>query len=1326
MIDLSLNPSRQLRIFACTARWLLGLVLAFWLVLAAVWGTLHGFIVPRIGEWRVEVEHMATQALGTPVQIDAISATSSGLFPTVHLSGVSFLDAQGRQALRLHSVMVVVSARSLLRLGLEQLYIEAPDLDIRHLSDGRWQVAGLDIVQSDSTESQALDWLLEQPELVIQKGNVSFTDEQRLLATQRWRDVDVVVRNRHWSHVLRLDATPEADDSERIQVVGAFSQSLLPSSKAPWTRWSGQWYVSVDLQEVPQLPLPQSWGIHALHGQGLVRAWMDVQRGQTVGVTADIALPQLQINWSDPQVTKLALMQLKGRIEGYRQGAHWSLRGKNFTFQSADGSLWPSSNWLVSMEGDLAAPNSTHLALDYADLEMASHVTQSLPIPDLVRDGLVRWAPQGALRQFQLDWTEAGEYMGRGQVQNLLLQPQSAGVEVGIPGVSGLGGAFEFSNQGGKATLSMTDGMLHFPGVFEEPSIPVQTLQAQVDWHMQHERLAVTVPEVKFSNEDAQGSFSGSWHMGESEADRLPGYLQLHGVLKQANGARVYRYLPLEVPEIARHYVRDSVKQGQGRDVEFEITGNLVDMPFDRPNTGRFYIKAPVHDVEYEFVPAALHEGELPRWPALTDLRGTLVFEGISMQVLNAETGFVGHPMLRMGAVTADIPDLESPHLKVHAQGSMDLQATLGLVRQSPLAVWTDRALDDVQAQGQAQIAFDLDLPIDHLERSKVQGRVGFHGNSLKFSTQTPWLQQLQGVVQFHDQGFELLNVQGQSLGGNFKIQGGMPSLQRGVRLQAAGSATAAGLQKEAGVPMLAHIASYAQGQANYTVDVTARQGVQKVDVRSDLRGMASNLPAPLYKPAEDGLGLRVEQALNAQREQTLRIDVAGRGWVRYVQDMAVQPPRMLNGQIVIGEDPPDRVTGPGVVAYIRQPMVDVDAWRVVLGGRDLGVATDAVDVSMWIPQRLNIDVEHVKFLGRDVENVRADFSQKHAMWRGWLKAKQFAGTVEYRMPTASDPAGRVHARLSHLSIPKSELPDAAGSVELVQEPSKTDALPALDIEVDRLEIAGKALGKLELKAYNTQGPYGRDWTLEQFYLTVPEARWRANGYWGIEKLGTPRSTHLSFLLEMDSAGQLLDRFGMKGVIRDGQGRLSGNLAWHGTVIEPQWSSMDGSLHMAVEKGQFLKVEPGIGKLLSVLSLQSLTRRMSLDFRDVFSQGFAFDFIRGDVKVSRGIAKTNNLQMKGLNAAVLMEGQASLVDETQDLQVVVVPEINAMTASLAATVINPVIGVGSFVAQMLLRAPLMEAATRVFHIQGTWTDPQVVPVSNKVLTPSQETVGELP
>ena len=150
-----------------------------------------------------------------------------------------------------------------------------------------------------------------------------------------------------------------------------------------------------------------------------------------------------------------------------------------------------------------------------------------------------------------------------------------------------------------------------------------------------------------------------------------------------------------------------------------------------------------------------------------------------------------------------------------------------------------------------------------------------------------------------------------------------------------------------------------------------------------------------------------------------------------------------------------------------------------------------------------------------------------------------------------------------------------------------------------------------------------------------------------------------------------------------------------------------------MESGQFLKADPGIAKLLVVLSLQSLPRRLALDFRDVFSDGFAFDFVRGDATIEQGIAHTNNLQMKGVNAAVLMEGQADIARETQATKVVVIPEINVGSASLIYSAINPLVGLTTFLANVILRRPLIEANTQEFLIDGSWADPRVTKVERK-------------
>jgi len=44
-------------------------------------------------------------------------------------------------------------------------------------------------------------------------------------------------------------------------------------------------------------------------------------------------------------------------------------------------------------------------------------------------------------------------------------------------------------------------------------------------------------------------------------------------------------------------------------------------------------------------------------------------------------------------------------------------------------------------------------------------------------------------------------------------------------------------------------------------------------------------------------------------------------------------------------------------------------------------------------------------------------------------------------------------------------------------------------------------------------------------------------------------------------------------------------------------------------------------------------------------------------------------------------------------------------------VINPLAGLTSFLAQLLLRQPLIDVNTRTFRVDGSWSDPRVTPIS---------------
>jgi uncharacterized protein YhdP len=277
---------------------------------------------------------------------------------------------------------------------------------------------------------------------------------------------------------------------------------------------------------------------------------------------------------------------------------------------------------------------------------------------------------------------------------------------------------------------------------------------------------------------------------------------------------------------------------------------------------------------------------------------------------------------------------------------------------------------------------------------------------------------------------------------------------------------------------------------------------------------------------------------------------------------------------------------------------------------------------------------------------------------------------------------------------------------------------------VEQFDWRGLSLGKLEVQASNraVAGEAVPEWRLQRLRLGNPQAQLQAQGNWALPIAALGRAAgHASalsrssfqFTLDLADSGGLLTRLGLPKTIQGGKGQMTGQVSWQGSPLEPDPLSMTGDIKIKINEGQFLKVDPGMAKLLGVLSLQSLPRRLTLDFRDVFEKGFPFDAIDGDVTIGQGAARTRNLRMRGVVAVVLMEGEADLARETQNIHVYVVPEVNAVGASLAYAAINPVVGLGTFLAQMLLRKQVSEAGTQEFRVTGAWSDPNVERVDNK-------------
>jgi hypothetical protein len=177
----------------------------------------------------------------------------------------------------------------------------------------------------------------------------------------------------------------------------------------------------------------------------------------------------------------------------------------------------------------------------------------------------------------------------------------------------------------------------------------------------------------------------------------------------------------------------------------------------------------------------------------------------------------------------------------------------------------------------------------------------------------------------------------------------------------------------------------------------------------------------------------------------------------------------------------------------------------------------------------------------------------------------------------------------------------------------------------------------------------------------------------------------------------MLKRFGFP--TRSGRAdQISGQLEWPGAPSDFEPDVLSGTLDIDVGAGQFTKIDPGIGKLLGVLSLQALPRRLTLDFRDVFSEGFAFDTIAGKTTITKGVMATGDLRLAGPAARVDISGEADLAKETQRLNVRVLPSLSSTFSGATAAgallllAANPLVaaavGAGTLLAQKVMKDPL--------------------------------------
>ncbi len=1361
---------------AWLARLGLGALLLLGVVVLVLYAGARFIVWPNIDNVVGRYAGTVEERLGTSLTWKAIHSEWTGLRPSIEI--IEPMLGKGDLATRADRLSATISLRTLLRgeAELDRLVLDNPVVVLRRSGDSISLAALEPKVEGTRPSSGVLQWLLQQPDVRIGGGRLVVTDTASRVSL-RFDDVALVLRSQGRDHAVRLDIG-NAHALAATVLLQADLRLKPQSDPADWRNWAGN--VQLDARQLAtqqllaELPAAARAAVQdrlsavateSLAGQVDPSLSLQVEDGKVANARLRLRSDDLMVALADRD-SPAAPMATAGSPRGSgllrfdRVNLDVRLR------PTADGTTEISASTLELSEAGgmrlrgtspqpvvILAPGGRierlQAGFERIDIGPVVELVKLLTDPAAGQPGAAahRVDGDGELRDVTVAWQRgAGDAPPSWRVRaaferaSMAMAPTDFQLKnpraMRVPDLQDIAGSFEATEAGGKAVLrtpaaspagaagalqpsppsavpksaapaaaQQSTTAIRFGGMLVEPEVAFNTLDSQFSWKVDRsagrEWLAVQMDKLVFANADGSASMTGRYRTG----GRGAGSLDLRARIGSLQASKVWRYLPHEVPENVRRWIKEALEAGVLEGGEARWRGDIRDFPYRLKTAeehGEFRFTAKVRDLLLKYE---------PEWPALHGIAGDIVFDRVGMEFRAERATLLEVPLT---GVTARMDDVASGLLEVGGKAQGDLAQMLKFVNTSPLAEDIGSVTRSMIAKGPAALEVELGLPLKDLKGATAKGRLDVTGATLDYQPAQVQIAGLQGRFDFTTKSLAFNGVRGTYAGTPIEVSGktGEPGT---MRMQARGTMTAGGLRPFVGD----QLARQLNGSAAYAVDVDIGRDGTRLNIASDLAGLASDLPAPLTKTADAHLVFKLAMAPAGgaldRIEASLGSEVlllAERG-----RSDARRPTPQLRAALAVNRQPalPDQ----GVSFQFTGQRIDLDAWRQALappddtgraaaapahaaGGLEGALGSDGAA----LPLTVSLVADEVRVGDRNLSKVVLGASRTGNLWLANISAREINGFLTWS-ETGRSP-GKLTARLGRLEIPKSQQQEIATSLS-----TGPRSLPAMDISAQQFILGGYDFGALELVARNATAPQSRGaaargtvrprvWQLERLRLSMPAAELQASGQW-------ERNTSLAYRLDIKDAGAFLNRLQLKDVVKGGNGSLTGELRWSGSPLSMDLPSLAGTMDIAIRNGQFLKVEPGAAKLIGVLNLQALPKLLTLDFRNIFEQGFAFDELRGSVSILDGIASTDSLAMRGLQAVVQIKGQADLDKSTQDLRVVVIPELNGGLATLAyAAIVNPAVGLGAFLAQSIFSQPLSRALAHEIDITGSWSDPKVV------------------
>jgi uncharacterized protein (TIGR02099 family) len=952
----------------------------------------------------------------------------------------------------------------------------------------------------------------------------------------------------------------------------------------------------------------------------------------------------------------------------------------------------------------------------------------NLPLPKKIHQWIKISEADGELQNLDMNWSESQSALsalpipGNWFTSNKLDFTISAklndisftGVNKSMPSAAHLSGNLVSNQKQGNFTLDSKNLELEMNDFLSDPEIQLDRAKGEISWSKQKGGWLINAKKMQLSNPEITTNFDVSYLIG---APKQPDQMTLDMEFVKAQLATAHRYLPVGMDKDSRVYLSKSFEAGEIQNGSLHIKGDPNQVPYPSGTVGELNLQLPFSKAIFK--PAPLLPKSQGVWQAFTNVSGNI---NMKQATLSVDVDKANYKKVALANIKSQIPNLSAKNLTVLINGSVegDGSEILEYLFTSPVGIQQANLAKNLTLKGPVSLGLDLKIPLSGSDDVNFDAKITLPGNQAQWG-EVPPLENLKGKVRITETNPEFENVTANFLGGAFKIES-TPSTAGNTSFSIGGDINASFIKDyvSGNLKSRTHPAllSAMSGSAKYEGLVNFNKAGSQTNLKFDLRNWASSAPVPAKKLAGTPmLGEFNLKTYPASKSNSIRADWSGKLGDQYFIQGNLNSANEVKNALGVGSLAP--LPQQGTSLHLTSNELDLDQWIDFLGAgkhKSEVKKTDAPEENIQI----SAQVKKLIAMDRDWIDVNLQSQKKNAVWQLRLNAPQIAGLVQWHPSGSDHPSGLIAGRLGRLRLPDQRVPadlpskdNAPQKSASLKTPVSPNAIPSLDLTIDDLSWTKAKLGTVKIKSKTSQDLM----KVESIQINNPQGNSTIKGQWSARTQSTAEQSSVTVDMNIKDAGQIITHWSSEKPVEGGEGTLNASLSWFGPLFAPTYDSLAGDVSINLSKGRLLEVNTDGAKLLDVLSLQSLFRFATFDLKgslgNLATKGTPFNSINSNFEITKGIAQTKQFTMILDQARVAMTGQINIPEQTQDLRVTIFPTIDATAGSLAAFVINPIIGLGAVLGQYLITNQINRTMQTDYLIQGSWEHPEVIPLDQK-------------